>query len=81
MFAWLTSQPYFRDLTNFDIRQKLYQEKMKQMDDELPPLPMLSGSSEESENPKYYRSAGLVWESVDSSDNISYAGTYRNWRN
>jgi Terminase RNaseH-like domain/Terminase large subunit, T4likevirus-type, N-terminal len=77
LFAWLTAQPYFRDLTNFDIRQKLYEEKMKQIEDEMPILPSLGG---EIENPKYYRSLGMIWETVDpTTDNISISDTYKNW--
>lgn len=33
LFAWLTTQPFFRDLTDVDIRQRLFQEKIKQIED------------------------------------------------
>jgi hypothetical protein len=77
LFAWLTSQAYFKDLTSFDIRQKLYEEKMRQFDDELPPLPV--AQSEDIENPKYFKSQGLIWETFDSEDTMSYTDTYKNW--
>ena len=79
LFAWLTAQPYFKDLTSFDIRKRLYDEKMQQMDDELPPLPSMQGT--EIENPKYYRSLGMVWETVDENDGRAHSDFYKNWYN
>jgi hypothetical protein len=78
LFSWLTAQAYFKDLTNFDIRQKLYDEKMKQMEDEFPPMPMIQSSIE---NPKYFMSHGMIWESVGENDSISYTDTYKHWNN
>ena len=77
IFAWLTSQPYFRDLTSFDIREKLYQEKMKQIEEEMP-LPFYN-EVEEVENPKYYRSVGLIWETVEETDGAALQDFYKNW--
>jgi len=34
MFAWITQQNYFKDLTNIDIRKLLQQEKQPEIDDE-----------------------------------------------
>ena len=31
---WLAKQTYFRDITNTDIRQKIYDEKLRMLDDE-----------------------------------------------
>lgn len=64
LFAWLSAQAYFKDMTSFDIRRKLYDEKMRQIDEELPPLPMLS-SSFELDGQKYFKHNELVWETVD----------------
>ena len=51
-------------MTSFDIRRKLYDEKMRQIDEELPPLPMVS-SSFELDGQKYFKHNELVWETVD----------------
>ena len=77
LFSWLSSQAYFKDLTNFDIRQKLYDEKLRQIDDELPPMPM--SLEEDIENPKYFKSHGMVWETFDEGDDPSSSSTYKNW--
>lgn len=47
LFGWLARQPYFRDLTNSDVRLRMIQENMKeQFDDLLPPGFMDDGSPE-----------------------------------
>ena len=48
LFGWLARQPYFRDLTNSDVRLRMIQENMKeQFDDLLPPGFMDDGRTEE----------------------------------
>lgn len=63
LFSWLSAQSYFRDMTNFDIRQKLYAEKMRAIEDDLPPLP--AGDDDIDNNPKYFRHGEEIWEVVD----------------
>jgi hypothetical protein len=75
LFAWLSAQPYFRDITNFDIRQRLYQEKMKQIDDELPPLPQTSDDLED--KPAYFRSENTIWQTLDPDNPTEEYG--KNW--
>ncbi|CAB4124367.1 large terminase protein [uncultured Caudovirales phage] len=62
LFSWLSAQAYFRDLTNFDIRQKLYEEKMRAIEDELPPMPVTTDDLADSE--RYFRDGGAVWEVI-----------------
>jgi hypothetical protein len=38
LFGWLTTQTYFKDMTDLDIRKTLYSEKMAQAEEELPPF-------------------------------------------
>lgn len=38
MFGWLTTQSYFKDYTNTDIRQRLFEEKMRQIEDNVLPF-------------------------------------------
>ena len=38
MFAWLTSQDYWKDLMNTDVRKELFEDKMKQIEDEMLPF-------------------------------------------
>jgi hypothetical protein len=41
MFGWLTTQPYFKDLVNTDIRRKLFEDKLKKLEDDLVPFGFL----------------------------------------
>lgn len=74
LFSWLTTQPYFRDMTNFDIRKKLYDEKMRAMEDELPPLPMLSSDAMDNGS-RYFKHDQLIWETVEDPQS-SYADDF-----
>ena len=38
IFAWWTSQNYFRDMTDVDVRKALFEEKQQQIDEELTPF-------------------------------------------
>jgi hypothetical protein len=48
LFSWLTTNPYFKDLNNIDIRQMLYKQQMQQIEDELTPIGWFNdGTAEE----------------------------------
>ena len=38
LFAWLVRQTYFRDITDVDIRQKMYEDKIRMLEDEQLPF-------------------------------------------
>jgi hypothetical protein len=38
LFCWLTTQGYFKDLTNMDIRKTLFEAKLKELEDEVVPF-------------------------------------------
>jgi len=45
LFSWLTNQQYFKELTNIDIRQNLYDDNMKAMEEELTPFGFINDGS------------------------------------
>lgn len=47
LFAWVTSNTYFKDLTDIDIRRKLYDSQMKQIEEELTPFGLIMDGTEE----------------------------------
>jgi len=67
MFGWLTTQDYFKDLVNLDIRKRLFEEKLKKLEEDLTPFGFLDSgeddlsevarllSSESTEKPKQSR--------------------------
>lgn len=38
LFAWLTNDPTFKDLTNFDVRRELYENQIKDIEDSMVPF-------------------------------------------
>jgi hypothetical protein len=65
LFAWCTSQNYFKELTDLDIRTKLYQEKMAQIEEDLAPFGFIDdGLGEDT----FVDNEGTRW-SVDSENN------------
>lgn len=60
LFAWLSTQNYFKDLTNMDIRQSLFNEKIKQLEDEMLPLGFLDDGLQ-IENIAEIDDQGNVW--------------------
>jgi hypothetical protein len=61
MFAWVTSNTYFTDLTDIDIRKKLYDGQMKQIEEELTPFGLIVNGTEE----EFFVDSGDLW-SVDT---------------
>jgi len=47
LFAWCSTQNYFKELTDLDIRTKLYQEKMQQIEEDLAPFGFVDDGLEE----------------------------------
>jgi hypothetical protein len=37
LFAWLTRQEYFRNLTDLDVRKNIYEDKIKELEEEMTP--------------------------------------------
>jgi hypothetical protein len=64
LFAWTTSQTFFADLTNTNIRQKLYEQQLQEIEEES--LPNFLAGHEEIDNPNNsFISDGAVWNIVD----------------
>ena len=70
LFAWLTTQNYFKDLTNMDVRKTVFQEKIRQMEDEMSPFGIIDdGRPDISEN---IDSSGTVWNDAEYRNNDFY---------
>jgi hypothetical protein len=64
MFSWVTGQPYFQEITDTNIRQRLHAEKMQMIEDELTPFGFVSdGVSERVET--FVDTSGDRWFSSD----------------
>jgi len=68
LFAWLTSNTYFKDLTDIDIREKLYDSQMRQIEEELTPFGLINNGQEE----EVFIDSGDLWTVDRNSER-------RNW--
>jgi hypothetical protein len=60
LFSWLSTQNYFKDLTNLDIRQSLFNDKLKQLEDEMLPLGFVDDGTQYLKNTEI-DDQGNVW--------------------
>jgi hypothetical protein len=67
MFAWMTTQKYFKDVVNHDLRKQLQLEKLNQMDEETIPSPVIDNGLDI----PFIVEAGDVW--VKAGDSEIYA--------
>jgi hypothetical protein len=65
LFAWVTSNTYFRDLTDIDIRKKLYDSQMRQIEEELTPFGILTSGLEDE---TFIDNSGDLWTVDRDSD-------------
>lgn len=49
IFAWLTNQEYYKELTDVDLREKMYSEKMKEIEESYLPFGIIDDGLEEEE--------------------------------
>ena len=47
LFGWLANQAYFKEITDIDIRQKIYNQKMEAMEDDILPFGIVEDGNEE----------------------------------
>ena len=60
LFSWLTTNAYFRDLTDINIRTSLFENQIRQIESELTPFGFIDDGSGDGE-PKYIYEAGDLW--------------------
>lgn len=66
IFAWVTSQKYFQDLTDTDIRTALYKEQMKEVEDQLIPFGIIDDGL--GGNETEIDSEGNVWHNANEDE-------------
>ncbi len=67
LFGWLTTQSYFKELTNLDIRKDLYEDKMKQIEDDMTPFGFIDDGVS-SEPTTFVDDDGQLWRVEDNED-------------
>ena len=59
LFGWYSTTPFFAETTDIDIKSMMYQEQVRQMEDELVPFGVIDDGNE----PEYEVQGGDVWTS------------------
>ena len=62
LFGWLTTNQYFRELTDVNVRERIYKQQMAQIEEELTPFGFVDDGFEETT----FVSGNIVW-STDKS--------------
>ena len=65
LFAWLTDQTYFKELTNMDIRKKLWDEKQNLVDQDMAPFGFVLNGVRDEHGVK-------IGETIDEYDLLAY---------
>lgn len=64
MFAWLTTQKYFREIVNHDLRKQIQLESMNQVDEDILPAPIV----EDGLDHDFEIMGGDVWEVANGGE-------------
>jgi len=63
IFAWLTTQQYWKDLTNSDMRRRLFDQRSQELETQMPPLPIISAPLQATQQGKMIMD-GCIWDDV-----------------
>jgi len=62
IFAWLVQQRYFKDMTDLDLRQKMFEEYEEAFEQDMLPFGIIDDGRED---PTFTDKDGQVWEVAD----------------
>jgi hypothetical protein len=60
LFSWLTTNSYFKELTNVNLRKELYETRIKMIEEEVTPFGFINNGDDENDQ-KIIDSTGQVW--------------------
>ena len=75
IFAWLVAQEYFKEMTDNDVRKRIYEEQKNQIEQDMAPFGFMSNGLNDEEN-EIVDSSGDVWK-VDEYGDRSYMWDYK----
>ena len=62
LFSWLTTNSYFKELTNINVRKELYEARIKMIEEEVTPFGFINNGDEEDQ---LVDAGGQVWQVED----------------
>ena len=75
IFAWLVAQEYFKEMTDNDVRKRIYEEQKNQIEQDMAPFGFMTDGLNDEEN-EIVDSSGDVWK-VDEYGDRSYMWDYK----
>jgi hypothetical protein len=73
LFAWLVMQEYFKEMTDQDIRRRIYDEQRNQIEQDMAPFGFLDdGMGDDT----YVDGDGNLWEYGDKQEEVGYMWNY-----
>ena len=69
IFGWLVQQRYFKELTNMDIRKKMWEEQMETLEQDMLPFGIIDDGQEEE---TFKDDKGTVWTVDDDARRLYY---------
>ena len=60
LFGWLTTNPYFKDLSDVNLRETIFEHQINRIEDELTPFGFMNDGRDH-EEPEQYIEDGSVW--------------------
>jgi len=73
IYAWLVAQDYFKELTDQDVRKRLYEEQKNQIEQDMAPFGFINDGLDEN---SFVDNEGDRWTVADYGD-MSYMWDYR----
>jgi hypothetical protein len=73
LFSWLVAQDYFKEMTDNDVRKRLYEEQRNQIEQDMAPFGFILDGLEET---TFVESDGTIWHTDEYGDS-SYMWDYR----
>ena len=70
LLAWMTSNPYFKDMTNVDIRERMYKDQMDQIEEDMTPFGAINNGFQED----YFVSNGDLWKVTQDEEETGRVG-------
>jgi hypothetical protein len=64
LFSWLTTNPYFKEITDINLREAIYQKKIQQIEEEMLPLGFIDDGQQE----ELVLESGDIWSDRNKKD-------------
>ena len=67
LFGWLTTNPYFREITDVNLRKAVYEQRIKQIEEDMLPVGFIDDGQQE----EVTVDSGDVWGNYDLKERNS----------